>query len=473
MADQTGKTGGAGMGDQFKAEAKRPIPRALMIAAALGWILFFVAIIWRQADVRDYRLRLADAETRTATEVSALEAELGERIALVETERDDLSARLVTTEETVGTIDSLQARLSEGEAQVVALEAEVEQATLRRDAAQAESDEIAATLEAQRTALAETSAALDEAAAERDAAREALVTIQADRDEAEAQVARANEELVDIGARIEQARAAEAPLRETIAALTNDAAVLAEQTAEAEAAVQALREEEARLTDDISTLEERLASLEDQRVALAADVAALEERREALTEDVSDLESVRGTYQSQVQTLTETLTQRSEALTAVEERIAALQSQGAALALPDDGRGAEASAGGSDGEPTQAADESTEETTGEADAPADADGASAGDAAEDFAGSYVADGVSAVFDAEGTFRMETERGRSAEGRYTVSADALRLEEATGDVRGAEFPMICDLEAQEDGFALSAQDGSCRYLDGLVFQRAAD
>ena len=450
MAERTNGTSGNGadLAQRVKTEAKRPIPLAFLVAAALGWLLFFVAIFWRQADMREYEARLADAETTYRTEFGTLETDLNERIALLTTERDDVQSRLLQTEEAVGGFDAAQARLTEGQAQLAELEAEIETVTLRRDAATAEAEEIEATLASTQDALSSASDELERAVADRDAAQAEEARVRSELEGAQARIDAAGQELVDVGARVEEARAQESGLRDTVATLTEEASVLAEQTAAAETEVQALREEDARLTAAIAERGDEVAALTEQRAGLEADVEALTERREALASDVTESEALRRTYQGQVEALAATLADRGAELAELEQQIGATQAEGNAAALPVEG------------EPSPAGD------GGEA-APSEGSDASM----PTLAGLYRADGVTAAFADDGTFAMRTERGRAARGSFTVGDGVLRLEDATGDIRRTTFPMVCGMESDGEGFTLAARDGSCRALDGLAFQPA--
>jgi hypothetical protein len=47
---------------------------------------------------------------------------------------------------------------------------------------------------------------------------------------------------------------------------------------------------------------------------------------------------------------------------------------------------------------------------------------------------------------------------------------LTLNDVSGDLGGAKFPMRCRMETAADGFRLQATEGSCQELAGLSFKR---
>ena len=436
----TGPTAG------LNTELKRPIPRALLAAAAVGWLLFLVALFWNMADRRDYADQLITLEEGYRGEMEGLEQRLSGELTTIQAERDDVAARLLTTEEAVGTIETLAVQLTDAETQLADLDAEVQTLVSRRDAALTETQEAESTLAATQEALRLTTENLESSVTERDAALAALATARAEISAGEDQIAAASQELIDVGARIEEARNEEAELRETIASLNDEATRLTTEMAESQAEVQSLRESEAELLSRVDALEATVGELTDRRENLAAAVAALEDRRSNLESDVAEVEDLRRTYQDQVQAITETLASRSDQIVELEQRIADLQARGSELAQPSPNQdGADASGVLGGGSP-------------------DASGPFA-----DFAGRYTANAATATFSGDGRFLLQTDQGRMAEGEYTVSDTELRLEERSGNLGDAEFPMSCRISRDETGFDLTDDGGACSMLDGKRFE----
>ena len=86
-------------------------------------------------------------------------------------------------------------------------------------------------------------------------------------------------------------------------------------------------------------------------------------------------------------------------------------------------------------------------------------------------GQYAAGRVTAVFEEEGTFKMQEANGpRAVQGQYAVESGILTLSDVHGDTGLVRFPMRCRVQAINGGFRLEAVENSCRELSGVTFEQ---
>ena len=77
-------------------------------------------------------------------------------------------------------------------------------------------------------------------------------------------------------------------------------------------------------------------------------------------------------------------------------------------------------------------------------------------------------GLSLTLSDEGRFTLTSADGRVVEGRYVLWDTELPLNDATGSLGNASFPMTCPISQSGAGFAVGQAEG-CR-LEGLQFNR---
>jgi hypothetical protein len=86
-------------------------------------------------------------------------------------------------------------------------------------------------------------------------------------------------------------------------------------------------------------------------------------------------------------------------------------------------------------------------------------------------GRYAAGPFRAEFMADGTFTMtRTDKVREVEGDWEARADRLMLNDVSGDIGDATFPMTCRAEPIENGFRLTGSRKGCQELVGMEFTR---
>ncbi|KAI9883103.1 MAG: hypothetical protein M1823_005125, partial [Watsoniomyces obsoletus] len=132
----------------------------------------------------------------------------------------------------------------------------------------------------------------------------------------------------------------------------------------------------------------------------------------------------RDELQPQVDELAQTITERGQELTALEQRIAA------AVATSD----AAASAG-----------------------------------RYTVAGEGEARGLTLTLDPAGKFTLADRGNRSVNGDYVLTENQLELSNAQGALGNAQFPMTCPVAANDNGFTIGDAPGCV--LSGLAFDRA--
>nr|WP_162623762.1 hypothetical protein [Paracoccus saliphilus] len=267
--------------------------------------------------------------------------------------------------------------------------------------------------------------------------REALEVALADRsdeqarlegviDEARQRVAETSQELADVGARLEEARQQEADLQLRVVGLTSDVERLTESAAGAESRVQEAREAEASLEQQVLAARQGLEEVETTRSTLEQSIETLVQRRDQLASETAAAETQMQQIQQQIVQLSRELATRSERLVELEANIADQQQEAS--------------------QPARAA----------------AAGLILGER-------YEHDGVTAIFVDDGTFEMtNADNKETVVGNYSLAEGLLTLTEASGDLRGAEFPMRCTIVAEALGFRLEDEDGSCKLLSGISF-----
>lgn len=349
-----------------------------------------------------------------------IRSDLQQEVRTIEESRIAIADQLAGQQAASGTLDTLTIELEQARAGLA--QASEERQTVQDDLT-AQSGE----LEQTRQSLTDDTARLAKVRAEiapideRIAGQDALIA------EAEGNTAARTEELATVGARLEEARAQEATLQENVAALSGEAADLAGQAAESEAQMQEARDADAALREDLDRARGELAAIGEERTGLDAAVTDLSARREQLAADTSAAQAQRDALQQDVTDLTQTLSTRSGDLETMEARIASLQAEGASVA----------------------------------------DRRSVGLAA----GTYVADGMVARFDADGGFTLSPEGMPAMSGRYVYENDLLTFDDVAASAEGYAFPMICTIAFEPTGFRLAATEGAetgCAMLAGKSF-----
>ncbi len=283
----------------MKEQLRKPFPRALAAAAAVGWVIVFALLVARTNMQSDVEARLLEAEES--------------RLVLV----DELDSRTQATgslEELTATLDTTRAELEEIEGARDTARADLEAGTQQLETVRADLTETSARLEAAQTEVAP----LDE----RLANQAALIS------DAEQKTLERTEELSSVGARLEEARAQEAELQQNVSQLSAEMADLAAQASDAEARVQEARSAEASLQEELNAARTELTQIADERRGLEDAVASLSERRQQLASDTAAAEGQRSSLQQEVADLSAALSARADELAVMEQRIASLQDEG-------------------------------------------------------------------------------------------------------------------------------------------------
>jgi hypothetical protein len=223
-----------------------------------------------------------------------------------------------------------------------------------------------------------------------------------------------------IGERVGEARRQEAELRETVASLSQEAAMISEQLAVAEQRMQDARDTETQALEALAAVRQEQQTMAEERAGLQAQLTELGQAREQLVAEVQQAQDQRNALQDQLAELTERLNTRTDELAALEQSFQQQQQQtarmvGAMTAGIAPGRYA--------GQPEE------------------------GDAM-----------IIAVFQPDGQFEMSGGVGEaamrrgSAVGRYEVQDNVLTMSEVSG-AGAASFPMVCGVETTPTGFQL--------------------
>ena len=294
------KKKGYDMWESIESELKRPVPIALAIMAAIGWIL--VAAVWFSLtnDLSQAERQLADSETQ-----------------LRQTQAD-----LLAQKQAAGSLADLRIQTETAGAELS--RAEDQQAAVEQRLAQANSQ-----LGELEGAVKSQSELLSNIQTELSAVEQQLQARQAKLAEAEAAIATQTQALTEVGERVEVARREEQTSRQNIAELSEEAARVANEAAGAEARVQEAREAESSAQKELQTARLELSQLAEQRTELQKELAALSSLRNEVSADISSAEEQRQALQQQVADLASNLEQRSEELAELEQRIADQQMIGA------------------------------------------------------------------------------------------------------------------------------------------------
>lgn len=290
------------MASNFGAEMRRPLPVALALLAAIGWIAAIVLGISR-----------ASVERHLTAEITSGQAA-----------RVELANQLEAERSAAGELSEIQNRIASANAEHAAL-------TGQREAVQAE-------LVATQSSLAELQQLVEQrrselAAAETraEALNQQIEAHQAQVQDLQTRTGERTQELSDVGQRLEGARAQEAQTRNTVSQLTQEAARLASDVSQAEQRAQQAREAEAGVQEQLEAARLEFSRMAEERTSLEQGVAELSARREQLMAEINAAGEQRAALQSQVTELANNLSARTDELANVERRIADLQREGAAL----------------------------------------------------------------------------------------------------------------------------------------------
>jgi len=442
-----------------------------------------------------------------ATDRSALEEEMNNRIQAATLERDEVAAALAALKTASGELSDIQSRIdtssedlaglderrqaatAEFEAELAALaerraaaetqmsselskmtseietarknfEAELGTLAERRDAALQKTEAAEASLGETRSQLEEANARLKSHRSELKEIQKKIAERQTSQEEAQGSLTKVTEELQTVGARLQEARQQESQLRETLSTLQEEAANLSKELAEAETRIQEARSAEAKLQETASQTSKKVAALEEQEKQLQSSVSELDARRSTLEEDVSTAEEQRTKVQSELSDVTALLKSRSDELLEVERRISEQQNTEGMKADKSEpvnkGIGA-----------TQEPKTKTESSTSKGEAASSGQGSIQ-------PGTYRSGNLEAQFSTEGTFRMRNdEKGAEASGQYSVNEGVLTLSNPEGDVRkGVSFPLRCAVTSEAGAFVLNEagdEGTSCGPLAGVTFE----
>jgi septal ring factor EnvC (AmiA/AmiB activator) len=411
----------------WRDEFRRPVPILLAVLALVGWILAIVS--WQQRSSVSQELdaeRSAHAATRD--ELAEVEGLVGSRDELEQEVQASQEQRAQIEDE----LDMLRQQVAE-ERQVLEREQQDYQAASEAERARLEGELERAQAEVERLQALQTDRAseVERLEAELLPRREELGTFEARLDETERNLVERSQELVEVGERLEATRVQEAELQNRLAQLTADGAAAAQQALDAEERLQAAREAEAQLELELAAAREAFAQIEAQQAGLEEQVRVLAERRDALAVDTDAARDQRTALQQTLSELTATVAARGSDLDRLEQRMAELQAQEAAL-----------------------------------------------DRAVAYGirpGQYQMGPIAALFTSGGSFEMmNTQTGATIEGTYSVEDGVLTLDDARGDLRWTRFPLVCRIEPEAIGFSLHEVDAdmACGGLSGQLFERAS-
>lgn len=361
-------------------------------------------------------------------------------------------------------------------------------------------DELAAALEAERGAHAETRselAMLEDTAGRRDELQTIVDTLRSERDELEAERDAIESQFAAERQAIGEKRAAllarndaqRRAVQAVMAAERQQLAAFDQQLGLGEQALRALDAELAPLREELGSFDERLAEAERSLVARTRELSAVGERLEAARTQEAEI-------RAELARLNEDAAARSQEALAAEERLQAareafsrIEAEQAGLeeqvrtleerraVLIDDTDAARAQR-----ETLQAALlELSATLAARSDEAAQVEARIAEllgqDAALDRAvaagilpGQYRMGPVSARFTSDGRFEMaNADSGEEVTGRYTVEEGRLTLDRVEGDTGWLEFPVECEVAPEALGFSLQGSNG-CEMFSGTLFEK---
>jgi len=392
-------------------ELRRPVPLALAVLAALGWMIFIVYWFNASGDRRALESRVVE-----------LEADREQIASQFQAHREASS----THAELVEAIEVAQAELSELEA--------------RRDQAEGEATGRESELEELQAALASAEEDLATARSEFEAVEAEMESAREEASQRQNELAEASEEAVRIGARLEEARENEAELLQTVAELSEQASEQSGQLSDIETRLQGARQEEADLSAALAQAREETAELEARQASLEQAVEQQREHRAALSVEIERAEEQRSRLQSQVSELADTLAERSQQMAETEARIESLQSE--------TNEAVAASASGL--RPGQYVGLSRSAANIRVEARFDEDGG---------------------FELRRERRGMDGDGDVVTGQYELANGALTLSDAEGGIGTAQFPMQCAIEPSGGGFMMpDGQEAEGCALSGVTFHR---
>ena len=395
----------------IQTELRRPVPLALAVLAALGWLIFIV--YWFNA----------------SGDRDALES----RVIELEADRDQIASQFEAHREA----NRSHAELVEA---IEVAQAELNELETRRDQAESETA-------AREGELAELETTLSTAEDDLATARSEFETVSADMESARAEasqradeLAAASEEFVQVGARLEEARATEAELLQTVADLSEQASAQSGQLSDIETRLQAAREEEAELSASVAQARDEAAELEARQASLEESVAQQQEHRAALSVEIEQAEAQRMNLQGQVAELANTLAERSQQMADMEARIGSVQS----------GTSEAVAASVSGLQPGRHIGLPPSPSSIRIEALFDEDGS---------------------FELRREGRDMTGSADVVSGQYELANGELTLSDAEGGTGTAEFPMVCTIEPSGGGFLIpDGQQADGCPLSGVTFLR---
>jgi chromosome segregation ATPase len=429
---------------------------ALIAVAVVGW----AAVVW------------------LATSRASLREELTQQVTEAQQAQDEVAASLAALENASGQLTDIQGQVATEQETLAGIRAERETAQQEHDSElerlTAETAAARRVLELQLAEVADIAAAargksraaearlahltsqvegrqrsLDQLRSQALQTAQRLMAEQAAVGLAEARTSEQARKLVGVGQRVQTVREQEAEAQSRLATLTNEAADLTQNLAQAAQRTQAARVAEASRQEQLMRAQGEFSRIRVHRDQLASNVDQLQDRLDTLRSDVADAEQQRARVQQQVTEVTATLANRSGELQELEARIGELQSQGAALSGSSGSR-SDASSTDEEAAEVPAGDQPVQEASLEP-------------------GKYQAGAIELDLRQDGAFTLhDPERSRFVSGRYEIKDGALTLDEAIGDMAAGEYPMQCSVESQDGGFRLASDNGGCAELAGTAF-----
>ncbi|WIJ26091.1 hypothetical protein [Devosia sp. RR2S18] len=382
-----------------------PLVLVILVLAVAGWLAFLAMWINSNSQYQEQQ----------------------EALVLLTTERDTLAAAVAEREAAEGSLAEIEAQITAAQQELAQSNAALETAQAELQTAQQNLSTTAAELEARRQELA---GLTDQVTPLREEAEQLTAQLEA----GEAQLAEMEQQLTDVGARLEQARRQEATITANVAQVSEEAATTTEELATTQAELQAAREQIASAQVQLADIATQTEAAGAELTTLRSNIDELEAQRAQLRAEVENYATQRQQLQPQVTDLAQTLASRSEELAAVERRIA--------------------------------------EATAAARAP---DAQATGNQTTDSGyGNYVSGGDSAVqglvleLNEDDTFLLTDPRGRTVSGAFVLSDDQLVLEDGSGDIGDASFPMTCPATRQDGTLVIGPAD-EC-ILSGMQFTR---
>ncbi|MBJ7578283.1 hypothetical protein JHC09_10345 [Devosia sp. MC532] len=366
---------------------REPLPLVLLVLAVAGWIAFVA--MWINAGLSDRQQQGT--------------------LALLTSERDQLSATLAERDRTHGQIAQANAKLLDVEQQLGSVSTAFTAASTELEARQ---NELAQAV----THLEDTKSATQGLIEQADAAKQLLNEAASRQASIQAETESASRQLSEVDTRLTEARRQEETATTNVAQMAQEVATNSATLADLQSELQSSRTELLEAQDRLAQAKLATETANTAAQEAQAKLADLTQAKTTLETQVAAYSEQITMLQPQVEELTRNLTQRSTALQSVETNIA------------------------------QAIAPSLNGTTYETQS-----------------------GLKLTLLDTGSFTLSDSLNRQVSGRFVMAEGELTLSEASGRLGAAQFPMTCPYSETEDGFTLGQAEGCV--LSDLTFTRA--